>query len=131
MWLTTSSHVMLTEVVHSAADLANQVWAQRVVHGMQNLWKAHPPENMHYAALVICGSFLVECAWLLVAINAVKKGAAAEGMKLWDYVWHGHDPTSVAVMTEVVDFRYDCNSEVIGQSRNSFGKQSLKTTMHF
>ncbi|XP_042398877.1 metal tolerance protein C4-like isoform X1 [Zingiber officinale] len=100
MWLTTSSHVMLTEVVHSVADLANQVWAQTVVHGMQNLWKAHPPENMHYAALVIGGSFLVECASLLVAINAVKKGAAAEGMKLWDYVWHGHDPTSVAVMTE-------------------------------
>lgn len=40
-------------------------------------------------------------ASLLVAINAVKKGAAAEGMKVWDYVWRGHDPTSVAVMTEV------------------------------
>ncbi|KAG6497597.1 hypothetical protein ZIOFF_045498 [Zingiber officinale] len=83
-----------------ACGLFFQVWAQTVVHGMQNLWKAHPPENMHYAALVIGGSFLVECASLLVAINAVKKGAAAEGMKLWDYVWHGHDPTSVAVMTE-------------------------------
>lgn len=40
-------------------------------------------------------------ASLLVAINAVKKGAAAEGMKVWDYIWRGHDPTSVAVMTEV------------------------------
>lgn len=31
----------------------------------------------------------------------MKKGAAAEGMKVRDYVWRGHDPTSVAVMTEV------------------------------
>lgn len=41
-------------------------------------------------------------ASLLVAIQAVKKGAAAEGMKLRDYIWRGHDPTSVAVMTEVI-----------------------------
>jgi len=41
-------------------------------------------------------------ASLWVAINAVKKGAAAEGMTVWDYVWRGHDPTSVAVMTEVI-----------------------------
>ena len=31
-------------------------------------------------------------ASLPVAINAVKKGAAAEGMTVWDYVWCGHDP---------------------------------------
>lgn len=41
-------------------------------------------------------------ASLLVAINAVKKGAAAEGLEMWDYIWRGHDPTSVAVMTEVI-----------------------------
>lgn len=41
-------------------------------------------------------------ASLVVAIHAVKKGAAAEGMKVRDYVWRGHDPTSVAVMTEVI-----------------------------
>ncbi|XP_038985767.1 metal tolerance protein C4 isoform X2 [Phoenix dactylifera] len=71
-----------------------------IVHGFQNLCSSHPPENIHYAAFVIGGSFLIEGASLLVAINAVKKGAAAEGMKMWDYVWRGHDPTSVAVMTE-------------------------------
>ncbi|MQL83533.1 hypothetical protein Taro_016009 [Colocasia esculenta] len=71
-----------------------------IVHGVQNLWSSEQPENMQYAALVIGGSFLIEGASLLVAINAVKKGAAAEGMKVWDYVWRGHDPTSVAVMTE-------------------------------
>ena len=37
-----------------------------------------------------------------MAIHAVRKGAAAEGMKVRDYVWRGHDPTSVAVMTEVI-----------------------------
>ncbi|KAL5977929.1 hypothetical protein ACLOJK_036952 [Asimina triloba] len=61
-----------------------------------------PPPNMNYAALVIGGSFIIEGASLLVAINAVKRGAAAEGMKMRDYVWRGHDPTSVAVMTEVL-----------------------------
>ncbi|BAH92576.1 Os04g0298366, partial [Oryza sativa Japonica Group] len=42
-------------------------------------------------------------ASLLVAIKAVRKGAAAEGMSIRDYIWRGHDPTSVAVMTEVSD----------------------------
>ncbi|KAJ7962683.1 Metal tolerance protein C4 [Quillaja saponaria] len=140
VWLATSSHVMLAEVVHSVADFANQallayglsssrrapdaihpygyskerfVWSlisavgifcigsgATVVHGFQNLWTSQPPENIQLAALVIGGSFFIEGASLLVAIQAVKKGAAAEGMKVRDYVWRGHDPTSVAVMTE-------------------------------
>ena len=41
-------------------------------------------------------------ASLLVAIQSVKKGAAQEGMTIRDYIWRGHDPTSVAVMTEVL-----------------------------
>ncbi|KAK8514268.1 hypothetical protein V6N13_063170 [Hibiscus sabdariffa] len=140
VWLATSSHVMLAEMVHSLADFANQallayglsssrrapdalhpygyskerfVWSlisavgifclgsgATIVHGVQNLWIAHPPDNIQYAALVIGGSFIIEGASLVVAIQAVKKGAAAEGMKVKDYVWRGHDPTSVAVMTE-------------------------------
>ncbi|KAI3442553.1 uncharacterized protein J3R85_000746 [Psidium guajava] len=140
VWLATSSHVMLAEVVHSVADFANQallaygltssrrapdalhpygyskerfVWAlisavgifclgsgATIVNGIQNLWVAHPPENIQYAALVIGGSFMIEGASLIVAIQAVKQGAAAEGMKVRDYIWRGHDPTSVAVMTE-------------------------------
>lgn len=140
VWLSTSSHVMLAEVVHSVADFANQallayglsssrrapdalhpygyskerfVWSlisavgifclgsgATIVHGVQNLWTSQPPPNIQYAALVIGGSFIIEGASLIVAIQAVKKGAAAEGMKVRDYVWRGHDPTSVAVMTE-------------------------------
>ncbi|XP_010276699.1 PREDICTED: metal tolerance protein C4 [Nelumbo nucifera] len=140
VWLATSSHVMLAEVVHSAADFANQallayglsssrrapdalhpygyskerfVWSlisavgifclgsgATIVHGFQNLWTSQPPSNIQYAALVIGGSFIIEGASLVVAIHAVRKGAAAEGLKVWDYVWRGHDPTSVAVMTE-------------------------------
>ncbi|GFQ05649.1 mannosyl-oligosaccharide 1 2-alpha-mannosidase mns1 [Phtheirospermum japonicum] len=71
-----------------------------IVHGVQNLWTAQPPEHIEYAALVIGGSFIIEGASLIVAVHAVRKGAAAEGMKVRDYVWRGHDPTSVAVMTE-------------------------------
>ncbi|KAJ4964307.1 hypothetical protein NE237_024246 [Protea cynaroides] len=140
VWLATSSHVMLAEVVHSLADFANQallayglnssrrgpdalhpygyskerfVWSlisavgifclgsgATIVHGVQNLWTAQPPQNIQYAALVIGGSFLIEGVSLVVAIHAVRKGAAAEGMKVREYVWRGHDPTSVAVMTE-------------------------------
>ncbi|XP_020692625.1 metal tolerance protein C4 isoform X1 [Dendrobium catenatum] len=140
VWLATSSHVMLAEMVHSFADIANQVllayglnsskrgpdalhpygyskerfvWSlisavgifclgsgATIVHGIQNLWIAHPPDNIKYAAIVIGGSFILEGASLLVAVKAVKKGAAAEGMTIRDYVWRGHDPTSVAVMTE-------------------------------
>ncbi|KAL8128816.1 LOW QUALITY PROTEIN: hypothetical protein V2J09_017971 [Rumex salicifolius] len=181
VWLSTSSHVMLAEVVHSVADFANQallayglsssrrapdaihpyvlflhllnmpnshqnikiiwkpfffettlyitakislssfygyskerfVWSlisavgifclgsgATIVHGVQNLWTSQPPNNIEYAALVIAGSFLIEGASLIVAIDAVRKGAAAEGMNLRDYIWRGHDPTAVAVMTE-------------------------------
>ncbi|CAD6264067.1 unnamed protein product [Miscanthus lutarioriparius] len=140
VWISTSSHVMLAELVHSVTDFANQallayglsssrrapdaihpygyskerfVWSlisavgifclgsgATIVHGVQNLWNSQPPENIHWAALVIGGSFLIEGASLLVAIKAVRKGAEAEGMSIWDYIWRGHDPTSVAVMTE-------------------------------
>ncbi|XP_015894134.2 metal tolerance protein C4 [Ziziphus jujuba] len=71
-----------------------------IVNGIQHLWTAQPPENLQLAAFVIGGSFVIEGASLIVAIQAVKKGAASEGMKVRDYIWRGHDPTSVAVMTE-------------------------------
>lgn len=140
VWLSTASHVMLAEVVHSAADFTNQallayglsssrrapdalhpygyskerfVWSlisavgifclgsgATIIHGIQNLWTSQPPEHIEYAALVIGGSFIIEGASLVVAIHAVRKGAAAEGMKVRDYIWRGHDPTAVAVMTE-------------------------------
>ena len=41
-------------------------------------------------------------ASLIVAYGAVKKGAAQEGMSLREYLWRGHDPTSVAVLMEVL-----------------------------
>ncbi|CAN4098061.1 unnamed protein product [Withania somnifera] len=71
-----------------------------IVHGVQNLWISQQPANIGYAALVIGGSFIIESISLVVAIQAVKKGAAAEGMTVRDYIWRGHDPTAVAVMTE-------------------------------
>ncbi|KAF4348718.1 hypothetical protein G4B88_000532 [Cannabis sativa] len=110
VWLATSSHVMLAEVIHSVADFANQALlayglsssrrAPDAIHPSIDCSTWVPPGNIKYAALVIAGSFIIEGASLIVAIQAVKKGAAAEGMKVRDYVWRGHDPTSVAVMTE-------------------------------
>ncbi|KAG0555565.1 hypothetical protein KC19_12G178400 [Ceratodon purpureus] len=140
VWIMTSSHVMLAEAVHSAADLANQgllayglissrrapdalhpygysrerfVWSlisavgifclgcgATIVHGVQNLATAEPLTNVTLAASVIAGSMVMEGASLIVAYGAVKKGAAAEGMSLREYLWRGHDPTSVAVLME-------------------------------
>ncbi|KAK6787358.1 hypothetical protein RDI58_015883 [Solanum bulbocastanum] len=71
-----------------------------IVHGVQNLWTTEQPTNIGYAALVIGGSFIIEGISLVVAIQSVRKGAAAEGMTVRDYIWRGHDPTAVAVMTE-------------------------------
>lgn len=39
---------------------------------------------------------------MYVAYGAVMKGADAEGMSLREYLWRGHDPTSVAVLMEVL-----------------------------
>uniref|UniRef100_A0A7I4C918 Cation efflux protein transmembrane domain-containing protein n=1 Tax=Physcomitrium patens TaxID=3218 RepID=A0A7I4C918_PHYPA len=140
VWFMTSSHVMLAEAVHSAADLANQgllayglissrrapdalhpygysrerfVWSlisavgifclgcgATIVHGVQNLATAEPLSNVTIAAAVLTGSMIMEGASLYVAYGAVKKGAAAEGMSLREYLWRGHDPTSVAVLME-------------------------------
>ncbi|KAH0849900.1 hypothetical protein HID58_095981, partial [Brassica napus] len=131
VWWTSSSHVIMAEVVHSVADFANQallayglsssrrapdalhpygyskerfVWSlisavgifclgsgATIVNGVQNLWTSQPPPNMEYMLL-----------WCITSscIQSVKKGAAQEGMTIRDYIWRGHDPTSVAVMTE-------------------------------
>lgn len=64
---------------------------------------------MEFCLLFIASFFLTQGilflgASLMVAIDAVRKGAAAEGMKMIDYIWRGHDPTAVAVMTEVDNF---------------------------
>ncbi|KAG6545589.1 hypothetical protein Mapa_012939 [Marchantia paleacea] len=71
-----------------------------IIHGVQNLFSAQPLENVYLAALVISGSMIMEGASLLVAISCVRNGAKAEGMTMRDYLWRGHDPTSVAVMME-------------------------------
>ncbi|KAM5551238.1 hypothetical protein ABKV19_026191 [Rosa sericea] len=44
-----------------------------IVHGVQNLWVSQPPPNIQYAAIVIGGSFIIEGASLLVAIQAVRQ----------------------------------------------------------
>ncbi|KAJ8431753.1 hypothetical protein Cgig2_028970 [Carnegiea gigantea] len=75
-----------------------------IVDGIQNLCISEQPQHIEYAGLVILGSLIVEGGSLAVAINAVQKNAAAEGMNLKDYIWCGHDPTAVAVMTEASDW---------------------------
>ena len=98
-------------------------------YGFCNILLWQVPDNVSIAAMVLAGSMIMEgrhiFLWkiklkictlcltidahecmisgvsLLVALNAVRKGAAAEGMTMWDYCWRGHDPTAVAVMMEV------------------------------
>nr|CAB3486625.1 unnamed protein product [Digitaria exilis] len=120
VWVSTSSHVMLAELVHSVADFANQallayglsssrrapdalhpygyskerfVWSlisavgifclgsgATIVHGVQNLWSSQPPENIHWAALVIGGSFLIE--GFLISNVVLQDGAAVTGLAI-------------------------------------------------
>ncbi|KAM3386283.1 hypothetical protein ACQJBY_009727 [Aegilops geniculata] len=93
---------MLAELVHSVADFANQLWLFKrkicMVFDIRG-WNILLGFRCYYCEW---SSELVEfsSASLLVAIKAVKKGAATEGMSIRDYIWRGHDPTSVAVMTE-------------------------------
>nr|CAB3484094.1 unnamed protein product [Digitaria exilis] len=134
VWVSTSSHVMLAELVHSVADFANQallayglsssrrapdalhpygyskerfVWSlisavgifclgsgATIVHGVQNLWSSQPPENIHWAALVIGGSFLIEVVYflfichsspitfLLISNVVLQDGAAVTGLAI-------------------------------------------------
>ncbi|KAG5619443.1 hypothetical protein H5410_019267 [Solanum commersonii] len=71
-----------------------------IVNGFQNLRTSQSPEHLEDAAVVIGGSLIIESVSLVVAIQSVRKGAASEGMKVREYIWRGHDPTAVAVMTE-------------------------------
>ncbi|GJN27910.1 hypothetical protein PR202_gb15974 [Eleusine coracana subsp. coracana] len=93
-------------MVHSVADFANQAL---LAYGLRSSRRApdaiHPygysKERFVWSLISAVGIFcLGSGASLLVAIKAVKKGAEAEGMSIRDYIWRGHDPTSVAVMTE-------------------------------
>lgn len=68
---------------------------------ISNLVQSNLLYLFHSFHFLMTNEYFLLGASLVVAVQAVKQGAAAEGMKLRDYVWRGHDPTSVAVMTEV------------------------------
>lgn len=49
---------------------------------------------------VLGGSFVLEGISFLVALRTVTLNAAKRGMKVFDYVWFGKDPTPIAVLLE-------------------------------
>ncbi|KAI3775181.1 hypothetical protein L1987_49750 [Smallanthus sonchifolius] len=77
VWISTSSHVMLSEVVHSVADFANQAL---LLYGLNSSKRApdalHPCHNCSWSSKFMDFTG----ASLAVAVHAVRKGAAAEGM---------------------------------------------------
>ncbi|CAH8392699.1 unnamed protein product [Eruca vesicaria subsp. sativa] len=72
----------MAEVVHSVADFPNTAL---LAYGLSSSRRA--PDTPHPCFTYRCYSIC-------------QKGAAQEGMTIRDYIWRGHDPTSVAVMTK-------------------------------
>eukprot|EP00897_Mesotaenium_endlicherianum_P010658 jgi/Mesen1/9620/ME000659S08985 len=92
VYFMTHSSVMLAEAVHSLADVANQ---GLLAYGLSSSKRA--PDINHPASSTPRSA---PRASFWVALGAVRAGAEAEGMRFYDYLWRGHDPTAVAVLLE-------------------------------
>ena len=72
-----------------------------IVNGAQAIVEpAVHADNMGWGLAVLLVSTLVEGYSLSVAVRAVAEGARAAGMRFWEFVRAGRDPTSIAVMME-------------------------------
>lgn len=69
-------------------------------HGITGLYNPAPAEPFFWAFCVLGGSLVSEGATLLVAINSIKKGAAAKGMTFTEYVLRGQEPSVNVVLLE-------------------------------
>ncbi|XP_031553608.1 zinc transporter 9-like [Actinia tenebrosa] len=136
----TGSATMLSESIHSLADLLNQCllaigirqsikkpstdhpygWSTAryvyslisgvgifflgagvsVYHGVCSLIVPTTLENLLVAYTILGGSFIMEGASLIVALNQLKISARESGVSLREYLIRGRDPTSIAVLME-------------------------------
>jgi len=71
-----------------------------VYHGLTGFYNPDPIGSFYWAFCVLGGSLLSESATLMVAINAIKKGALKQDMSFWEYVKRGQDPSVNVVLLE-------------------------------
>lgn len=139
-WCYTGSHSLFAEVLHSLADVTNQLilaygihkstqqadashpygyTTMRYVsslisgamifcmgaglsfhHGISGLLNPSEVVPMYWAFFILGGSLVSEGGTLLMAINAIKKGAIKQQMSFKEYVMRGNDPSVNVVLLE-------------------------------
>uniref|UniRef100_A0A4W3IH78 Proton-coupled zinc antiporter SLC30A9, mitochondrial n=1 Tax=Callorhinchus milii TaxID=7868 RepID=A0A4W3IH78_CALMI len=69
-------------------------------HGIIGLLHPQPMESLLWAYCILAGSLVSEGATLLVAVNELRKSARVKGITFYQYVVHGHDPSTNVVLLE-------------------------------
>jgi solute carrier family 30 (zinc transporter), member 9 len=71
-----------------------------IVHGIHAIMDPAIHSGAGWGLAVLLLSAVVESFTLLVAVRAVHAGAAAAGMRFFEFVRSGRDPVSIAIMAE-------------------------------
>ncbi|XP_059528373.1 proton-coupled zinc antiporter SLC30A9, mitochondrial isoform X4 [Myotis daubentonii] len=69
-------------------------------HGIMGLLHPQPMESLLWAYCILAGSLLSEGATLLVAVNELRRSAAAKGMSFYKYVMESRDPSTNVILLE-------------------------------
>ncbi|CAL4204513.1 unnamed protein product, partial [Meganyctiphanes norvegica] len=69
-------------------------------HGISGLLNPSEVVPLYWAFFILGGSLVSEGGTLLMAINAIKKGAKEQKMTFYDYVMRGSDPSVNVVLLE-------------------------------
>lgn len=71
-----------------------------IYHGVHGLLHPTPIESYYWAFIILFGSLISEGGTLVIAVNAARKAALAQGLTLKQYIINGHDPTLNVVILE-------------------------------
>lgn len=74
-----------------------------VYHGAHGLLNPEPIESFYWAFIILFGSFISEGGTLIIAINAAKKAAAAQGSTLQNYSKFSPDAT-LDKLLDIINF---------------------------
>ncbi|XP_037967951.2 zinc transporter 9 [Plutella xylostella] len=69
-------------------------------HGVTGILDPQPMQDFYWAYFVLGGAVVSEGATLMVALNAIRKGAKEANMTLYDYVKRSSDPSVNVVLLE-------------------------------
>ncbi|XP_041973150.1 zinc transporter 9 [Aricia agestis] len=69
-------------------------------HGVTGILDPQPLHDFYWAYFVLGGAVVSEGATLMVALNAIRKGAKEANMSLYDYIMRSSDPSVNVVLFE-------------------------------